>query len=165
MAEPLDGLFAIEVDADDYAETAAADTPVVSRTHQSEADFQAQRDAYSAHDSNSSNYELLLRAVPSLQTACNNASLIERADSDPARLTRLDKKTRQLLGYAVGELYYDGQYDNLMLLCKRVRSVCETDAKLSESLRTWMLRWHEDRCAVPSTNIKHAKSDRLPRPG
>ena len=33
-------LLAIEVDADDYAETAAGDTPTVSRTYQSEADFQ-----------------------------------------------------------------------------------------------------------------------------
>ena len=105
MAEPANELFAIGVDADDYAETAAHDAPSVSRTFQSEADFQAQRAIYSAKIDIGNNYERLLEAVPLLRPANEPPLTAERyikpQGSPPVRL---GKKDVQLFGYAVGEL-------------------------------------------------------------
>ncbi|TKA70390.1 hypothetical protein B0A55_05613 [Friedmanniomyces simplex] len=139
MAEPVNELLAIEVDADDYAETAAHDTPAVSRTFQSEADFQAQKDAYSARIDLGDNYQRLLEAVPFLKP---DSSSTDR-DTSEASLIRLGKKDGQLLAYAVGELYYDKRFRDIIQLSERVRLVCETDDKTAESLRRWTRRCEE----------------------
>jgi len=133
MAEPLDnGLSAIEVDADDYATPLASDTPngdIIphqSRTYQSEAAFQAQKAAYhSAQDQrsqgvrgDSDNYAKLIQAIPALGT---------RSSSDfddivgGGEKTRLGKKDFQLLGYVVGEMYFEGEYARVVELCARVK--------------------------------------------
>jgi hypothetical protein len=153
MAEQLtdDGLFAIEVDADDYAETAAGDAPSnVPRTYQSEADFQAQKASYTAKVQDGNNYEELLKAVPALRTGRlplkngTNGSGASSCSGDAtngvdgvAQKTNLSKKDVQLLGYAAGELYYDRRYEELKELCGRVRERCEVDVKVEESLRRW----------------------------
>ncbi|KAK1825519.1 hypothetical protein LTR12_000320 [Friedmanniomyces endolithicus] len=141
MAEPANELFGIEVDADDYAETAAHDTPPVSRTFQSEADFQAQKATYSAKIDIGNNYERLLDAIPLLNPV-NEPSPPTETHIQPqaASPIRLGKKDAQLLGYAVGELYYDKRYRDIIQLCERVKMVCETDGKTAESLRRWTRR-------------------------
>lgn len=124
------GLFAIEVDADDYAETAAEDAPAVPRTYQSEADFQAIKSSYSAKidgRSGHSTYDDLITAVPEL--------------APPSRvedLVKLTKKDVQLLGYAVGELYFDRRYEDVVALCERVNQRCHLDSKLEENLQRWV---------------------------
>lgn len=127
------GLFAIEVDADDYAETAAGDAPTVPRTYQSEADFQRIKTAYAAKIDGvpgHSTHDDLLAAVPTLDTSSRCSG--ERA--------RLGKKDAQLLGYAVGELYFDRRYADVVALCERVREVCEVDGKTDEAMARWMGR-------------------------
>lgn len=142
MTDQEDGLLAIEVDADDYAETAAGDTPSVSRTYQSEADFQIQKASYSAKIDYGNTYQELIRAVPILELGAkgpaDNTGL-----SNGHSAVRLSKKDVQLLGYAVGELYYDKEYKNIIDLCERVTKVCEIDEKTAESLRRWSSRCHE----------------------
>ncbi|KAK0947222.1 hypothetical protein LTR29_001506 [Friedmanniomyces endolithicus] len=141
MAEPAKEFFVIEMDADDYAETAAHDAPPVSRTFQSETDFQAQKAIYSAKIDIGNNYERLLKAVPLLRPVDEAPSPPER-DIRPqgASPVRLGKKDLQLLGYAVGELYYDKRYRDIILLCERVRLVCEIDGRTAESLGRWTQR-------------------------
>ncbi|KAK0255326.1 hypothetical protein B0A54_03192 [Friedmanniomyces endolithicus] len=141
MAEPANELFAIEVDADNYAETAAHDAPPVSRTFQSEADFQAQKATYSAKIDVGNNYERLLEAVPLLKPVDEPSPPTERhLQPSGAPPIRLGKKDVQLLGHAVGELYYDKRYRDIIQLCERVNLVCETDGKTAESLRRWTRR-------------------------
>ncbi|KAK5171442.1 uncharacterized protein LTR77_004586 [Saxophila tyrrhenica] len=65
MAED-NNLFAIEVDADDYADTAADDTPSVSRTHQSRPAFESIKSSYSAKITGGTSYKDLIAAVPVL---------------------------------------------------------------------------------------------------
>ncbi|CAK3869145.1 Hypothetical predicted protein [Lecanosticta acicola] len=102
------GLLAIDVDTDDYAETAAGDTPsTVDRTFQSEADFQKQKAGYTAKVQNGNNLAELYRAVPALQ-------------EDSGEKIRLGKKEVMLLGYAVGEMYYEREYGPILRLCERV---------------------------------------------
>ncbi|KAK0342975.1 hypothetical protein LTR59_016337 [Friedmanniomyces endolithicus] len=139
MAEPANELFAIEVDTDNYAETAAHDAPPVSRTFQSEADFQTQKATYSAKIDVGNNYERLLEAVPLLKPVDEPSPPTERQTQGLSRV-RLGKKDVQLLGYAVGELYYDERYRDIIQLCERVELVCETDGKTAESLRRWTRR-------------------------
>ncbi|RMZ00054.1 hypothetical protein D0862_06865 [Hortaea werneckii] len=106
MAEPNDdnALFAIEVDVDDYADTAAADNPsasttstnqddaaTVSRTFQSASAFQAQKAAYRAKIDWGDLEADLIKAVPVL---C-------RTTRDPVaggEEVKLSKKGIQLLG-------------------------------------------------------------------
>lgn len=129
------GLFAIEVDADDYAETAAGDAPAVPRTYQSEADFQRIKTTYAAKIDGvpgRSTYDDLLAAVP----------VLDRSSSWSGERARLGKKDAQLLGYAVGELYFDRRYADVVMLCERVREVCDVDAKTEEA----MARWTERSC-------------------
>lgn len=137
MAEQDNELFAIEVDADDYAETAAGDTPPVSRTFQSEADFQAQKATYSAKIDGGKTYEDLVAAVPVL-----DASFCESVVNDYSK-TRLSKKDIQLLGYAIGELYYDKDYQRLLELCERISHCCEVDEKTTQSLSRWMQKCYD----------------------
>jgi len=135
--DTADGLFAIEVGADDYAETAANDAPKVSRTFQSEADFQAQKASYTAQIDGDGNYEKLLKAVPALRTSSDGDCAIEPK-------VKLGKRDVALVGYTVGELYYDREYSRVIQLCKRLRGVCQVDGKLGESLERWTARC-EDR--------------------
>jgi hypothetical protein len=149
MAEPENSLFDIEVDADDYADAAAEDNPaaVVDRTHQSEADFLKVKESYAARQDGSrgSLYEELVRAVPALVAA--DASSKEDVDEngsgdiegDAATKVKLDKRSQLLLGYVVGELWYDGRFGEVERLCGRVEKVCELDARL----RPGVVRWRE----------------------
>lgn len=141
MAEQEDsGLLAIEVDADDYAETAAGDTPTVPRTYQSEADFQAIRAKYSAKidgAAGSSTYDDLISAVPVLAAGSEGQS------NGAGGKVKMGKKEVQWLGYAVGEMYLERRYGEVVALCERVRARCEVDAKLGESLGRWEGRCRE----------------------
>lgn len=138
MADAADDLFAIAVDADDDAETTAGDAPCVSRTYQSEDDFQAQKAGYSAKIDNGNNYQVLLGAVPHL-TAVDDGSNGTKCKTK----ARLSKKDVQLLGYAVGEMYYDKEYKKVVELCVKVREVCQIDEKTSEGLQRWIKRCEE----------------------
>lgn len=147
MAEPDENeLLAIEVDPDDYASTAAGDTPSsVSRTYQSEADFQVQKASYTAKIDGGKSYTDLILSIPALATHTNpnqsnsNGSVMNNGHE---KIT-LTKKQVQLLGYAVGELYFDARYADLCQLCERVRSECVVDEKLVQSLERWERRSRE----------------------
>ena len=140
MADQDNSLFAIEVDADDYADAVAEDTPSVSRTYQSEKDFQDVKARYSAKIDGGNSYEDLIAAVPVLdQTA---SGLADGRNTFNAK-TKLSKKHIQLLGYAVGELYYDKEFKRAIEQCQRVRSSCEVDRKTEDSLERWIVRCEE----------------------
>ena len=124
MAESENPLFDIGVDADDYAEAAADDAPAVDRTYQSEADFLAVKAAYSARQDGGDLYSELVRAVPHLAQ--------DAAIPDPQ--PKLDKRVQMLLGYAVGELYYDGDFAGVVRLCDRVLETCTVDKRLVPGL-------------------------------
>ncbi|EMC97517.1 hypothetical protein BAUCODRAFT_147585 [Baudoinia panamericana UAMH 10762] len=144
MAETADGLLSIEIDADNYAETAAGDVQSVPRTYQSEADFQAQKASYHAKVDHGNNYQKLILAVPTL--AASSMTNGDGVGHDTAQRTRLSKKDLQLLGYAVGEMYYDREYTGVLELCTRVKQRCEIDTKTAESVARWISRC-EDRLA------------------
>ncbi|RMZ29343.1 hypothetical protein D0859_06593 [Hortaea werneckii] len=154
MAEPNDenALFAIEVDVDDYADTAAVDNPsassttttnqddatTVSRTFQSASAFQAQKAAYRAKiDDPWGNGGLeaeLIKAVPALSRTTTR---------DPVaggEKVKLSKKETQLLGYVVGELYFSRQFEGVVDLCERVLVGCELDAKTRAAVEKWIVR-------------------------
>jgi hypothetical protein len=127
MAEPENPLFDIGIDADDYAEAAAEDAPAVDRTHQSEADFLAIKAAYSARQDGGNYYAELLRAVPSLAH--------DHSAEDTKQ--KLDKRVQMLLGYAVGELYYDGEFARIVELCDQVFANCLVEKRLAPGLERW----------------------------
>ena len=124
MAESENPLFDIGVDADDYAEAAAEDAPTVDRTHQSEADFLAVKAAYSARQDGGDLYSELMRSVPHL--AQDTAS--------EGTKPKLDKRVQMLLGYAIGELYYDGEFARIVQLCDAVLETCTVDKRLVPGL-------------------------------
>jgi len=148
MAESENSLFDIEVDADDYADAAAEDTPVVDRTHQSEADFLKVKETYQARQDGSRGalYSELLEAVPSLAAADAGASLSKEdvnggdVNGDAAKKVKLDKRSQLLLGYVVGELWYDGEFAEVERLCGRVEEVCELDARVAPGVKRWRER-------------------------
>jgi hypothetical protein len=158
MAEPENSLFDIEVDADDYADAAAEDTPVVDRTHQSEADFLKVKETYQARQDGSRGalYSELLEAVPSLAAADAGASLSKEdvVDGDVKvegngdggingggeKKVKLDKRSQLLLGYVVGELWYDGEFKEVERLCGRLEEVCELDARVAPGVKRWRER-------------------------
>jgi len=147
MAEPENSLFDIEVDADDYADAAAEDNPAaVDRTHQSEADFLAVKANYTARQDGSRGdlYSELLQAVPLLAAASSEESAADGVDGGAenggdGKKVKLDKRSQLLLGYVVGELYYDGEFGEVERLCRRVERVCELDARV----RPGVVRWRE----------------------
>ncbi|KAF2771311.1 hypothetical protein EJ03DRAFT_381508 [Teratosphaeria nubilosa] len=110
-------LFAISVDADDYAPTATTSTsnptPTDPRTYQSEPAYLAQKTSYTAKLSTGNHYAELLTAVPALQLS----------KGTPAEKVKLSKKNLQLLEYAVGEMYYDGEFGGVVEVCGRVGEV------------------------------------------
>lgn len=124
-------LFAIGVGVDNYAETAASDAPNVSRTFQSEEAFQKIKASYTAKIDTGNNYQTLLKAVPVLQTSSSGPQ------DDGVTKTKLGIKDKNLLGYAVGEMYYDRKFQEVIDLCQRVEMMCAVDAKLGESLKKW----------------------------
>lgn len=133
------GLLAIEVDADDDAETAAGDTPSVSRTYQSEESFQAIKTNYTAKHDGGTTYQDLISAVPVLDFR-NTPETQAAANGDEVAKVKLSKRDFQLLGYAVGEMYLDKDYEGILHMCGRVREKCEVDAKVAESLERWERR-------------------------
>jgi hypothetical protein len=137
MAEPENSLFDIEVDADDYADAAAEDTPVVDRTHQSEADFLKVKETYQARQDGSrgSLYSELLEAVPSLAVDAGIPS-----GDDATKKVKLDKRSQLLLGYVVGELWYDGKFKEVERLCTRLEEVCELDSRVAPGVKRWRER-------------------------
>lgn len=124
-------LFAIDVGVDNYADTAALDAPNVARTFQSEEAFQKIKASYTAKIDTGNNYEVLLKTVPVLQI--DDSAPLDEAVSR----TKLGNKDKNLLGYAVGEMYYDRKFSKVIDLCQRVEAVCTVDAKLGESLKKW----------------------------
>ncbi|SMY29315.1 unnamed protein product [Zymoseptoria tritici ST99CH_1A5] len=142
-------LFAIDVDPDNYAETAAHDNLAPeSRTFQSEEAFQAQKASYSAKIDTGDHYSELMKTVPAL--APSNGELSRGAESASVEEQnlkeekfKLGKRDVMLLGYAVGEMYYDGKYAEVVELCGRVEGRCLVDKKMAESLRRW-----RERCEV-----------------
>jgi hypothetical protein len=146
MAEPENSLFDIEVDADDYADAAAEDTPVVDRTHQSEADFLKVKETYQARQDGSRGalYSELLEAVPSLAAGAGAASEPEdgsvNGNGDAAKKVKLDKRSQLLFGYVVGELWYDGEFKEVQRLCTRLEEVCELDARVAPGVKRWRER-------------------------
>ena len=128
----------VDVDADNYAEAAAEDVPV-DRTFQSEEDFQKQKAGYSAKVDQGDHYEELIKVVPALGSGAGG------------RLVKLQKKEVMLLGYAVGEMYYEQRYEEILELCGRVRERCwiDKDRKLGESLGRW-----ERRCKAKVESVK-----------
>ena len=148
MAEPENSLFDIEVDADDYADAAAEDNPAapVDRTHQSEADFLKVKENYEARQDGSrgSLYEELLGAVPALaagseDSAVNGGDVKANEDAETKK-AKLDKRSQLLLGYVVGELWYDGEFKEVQRLCGRVEEVCELDARVAPGVKRWRER-------------------------
>ncbi|KXT06850.1 hypothetical protein AC578_7183 [Pseudocercospora eumusae] len=113
-----EGLLGIEVDTDDYAETAAGDTPSIPRTFQSEADFQVQKASYSAKIDQGNIYAEVVKTLPLLDASAEPASGVD-VDGKLAK-PKLSKKEVQLLGYAVGEMYFDRKYQDIIDLCQRV---------------------------------------------
>lgn len=132
------GLLAIEVDADEPAES-------VSRTYQSEADFQRQKVAYGAKIDGGKAYNDLMAAVPVLDPEHHGGAPATNGHAKP----KLTKKDVQLLGYAVAELYYHNQYPKVVSLCDRVNDLCESDDRTAASL----MRWTE-RCQKHSTSTR-----------
>ncbi|RMY21155.1 hypothetical protein D0865_16642 [Hortaea werneckii] len=164
MAEVPDdddnALFAIEVDVDDYADTAAADsatttnqddsatTPVSSRTFQSESAFQAQKTGYQAKIDEGNLEAELVRAVPALrplpphrrETTSSEVGCRGGEVDAVAGKVKLTKRETQLLGYSVGELYFLKRFQEVIGLCERVLAVCEVDAKTRAGVEKWMQR-------------------------
>ncbi|RMY15437.1 hypothetical protein D0867_06832 [Hortaea werneckii] len=162
MAEVHDddnALFAIEVDVDDYADTAAADkpsstthyqndsaTPVSSRTFQSENAFLVQKDQYRAKIDQGGLEAELVGAVPALRplphretTSSEEGCRGGEVDAAGGKV-KLSKKETQLLGYTVGELYFSRRFEEAVKLCERVLAVCEVDAKTRGVVEKWMQR-------------------------
>lgn len=125
MAEAENSLFAIDVDTDDYADAAADDTPVVDRTYQSEADFAAVKASYTARQDGGDFYSELIQSVPCL------------ANGGEASGLKLDKRQQLLLGYVVGELYYDGDYGKTVDVCDRALERCALDSRLRPAVERW----------------------------
>jgi hypothetical protein len=138
MAEPENSLFDIEVDADDYADAAAEDTPVVDRTHQSEADFLKVKESYQARQDGSRGalYSELLKAMPLLAADADAGA----PSGDDGKKVKLDKRSQLLLGYVVGELWYDGEFAEVQRLCTRLEEVCELDARVAPGVKRWRER-------------------------
>jgi hypothetical protein len=131
MTEQENSLFAIDVDADDYAEAAAEDTPAVDRTFQSKADFLAVKETYSARQDGGNFYSELIKTVPCLSPD---------HDGPEGNLQKLDKRTQLLLSYAVGELYYDREFEKIVELCDAVLRRCALDGRLKPGVERWMER-------------------------
>lgn len=154
MAEPENSLFDIEVDADDYADAAAEDNPaapVVDRTHQSEADFLKVKESYKARQDGSrgSLYSELLEVVPSLAAGSDaskedvNGGDVKTNGGAEVKKVKLDKRSQLLLGYVVGELWYDGEFKEVEGLCGRIEEVCELDARVAPGVKRWRERAEE----------------------
>lgn len=124
MLEDEPDIFSIAVDADDYAETAAGDVPAVDRTYQSAEDFAKVKASYVAKHDDGGHREELYKQIPALQSG------------EPAQY-RLDKRQQALVGYAVGELYYDHQYAEALILLDQIEATCHVDERLLKSMRKW----------------------------
>lgn len=128
-AEAENSLFAIDVD--DSENSADEDAIVVDRTHQSEADFAAVKASYSARQDGGNLYAELVQSVPCL------ADESESGEADPVKL---DKRQQLLLGYVVGELWYDGEIGRVREVCERVLERCSFDARLRVAVERWRER-------------------------
>ncbi|TKA23482.1 hypothetical protein B0A50_07509 [Salinomyces thailandicus] len=137
MADSADGLFAIEVDTDDYAETAAADTPTVSRTFQSETAFQAQKASYTAKIDDGDIHAQLIQELESQTRQSEAASKLVRGNSK----VKLSKKETVLLGYAVGELYYLRNFQKGLEVCEWVLAEFEMDGRGRAGVEKWRERF------------------------
>jgi hypothetical protein len=135
------GLFAINLDPD--ADPEADEVPNIPRTHQTEADFQAQKSSYSPQIDQGDLLTTLYRAVPVLDP--DDTRTEKSPDDTTISPVTLTKKEIQLLGYAVGELYWDGRYEDVVRLCARVEEKCVLVGVGGEKVRGLVGRWRE-RC-------------------
>lgn len=130
-------LLAIDLGPDNYASTAATDTPTHNpRTHQTEAAFAQIKSSYIAKQDTSQAelYADLIRTAPALDPAREEVGL-----QGEGRV-KLNKREQQLLGYVVGELYWDREFERIVDLCDRVFGVCVVDKRLGLSLGKWRSR-------------------------
>lgn len=127
MAEDEPDIFTIAIDADDYAEAAAGDVPSVDRTYQSEEDFARVKASYVAKHYDGNLQEELLKQVPAIRTGETGS-------------IQLDKRQQQLVGYAMGELYYDREYAAILKLLDHIEAACQLDDKLIASMKRWRQR-------------------------
>lgn len=125
-AEAENSLFAIDVD--DSENSADEDAIVVDRTHQSEADFAAVKASYSARQDGGNLYAELVESVP---------CLADEGESGEAAPVKLDKRQQLLLGYVVGELWYDGEVGRVRDVCERVLERCCFDSRLRVAVERW----------------------------
>lgn len=125
-AEAENSLFAIDVD--DSENSADEDAIIVDRTHQSEADFAAVKASYAARQDGGNLYAELVQSVPCL------ADEGEDGEADPVKL---DKRQQLLLGYVVGELWYDGEIGRVREVCERVLERCAFDSRLRIAVERW----------------------------
>ncbi|KAF2155540.1 hypothetical protein K461DRAFT_75228 [Myriangium duriaei CBS 260.36] len=106
-----DNLLDIEVDADDYATTAANDDPAPTqdRTHVSEEQFQQTKATYRAKIDTGSIYKSLPTALP------------PPASSPAEPKPSLSGKNVQLIAAAAGELYFNRDYTQLLTVIAWLR--------------------------------------------
>lgn len=130
MAETENSLFAIDVD--DSENSADEDAIVVDRTHQSEADFTAVKSSYVARQDGGNLYAELVQSVP-----CLAEDEFPRAEEGPVKL---DKRQQLLLGYVVGELWYDGEFERVKVVCERLLERCTFDSRLRVGVERWRER-------------------------
>ncbi|KAM0715520.1 hypothetical protein Q7P37_009018 [Cladosporium fusiforme] len=124
MAETENSLFAIDVDDSDNS--ADEDAIIVDRTHQSEADFASVKSSYIARQDGGNLYAELVESVPCLK------------DGDfTGEAVKLDKRQQLLLGYVVGELWYDGEIERAREVCERVLQRCAFDSRLRVGVERW----------------------------
>ena len=137
MTDPENPLLSITLDPDNYASassTASYDTPPVPRTFQTPAAFTNIKTSYTAKQDNGNLYAGLLRAVPELQ---DSAAAVP-STTDKRR--KLEKREQLLLGYVVGELYYDGEFERVVELCRRVRERFgdgDGDGRFGKRVESW----------------------------
>ncbi|KAF2209067.1 hypothetical protein CERZMDRAFT_100817 [Cercospora zeae-maydis SCOH1-5] len=151
----LDANHSADDDDDEAAESAAGDrSSTVNRTFQSEEEFQKQKASYSAKIySGKGLLGELVERVP--QLGKGNGEENSEKGKEKGKI-RLGKKEVQFLGYVVGEMYYDREYEGILELCGRVREkvmgVGEGEGgrereremkKLEESLGRWEGRCRE----------------------
>ncbi|KAJ9619632.1 hypothetical protein H2203_008413 [Taxawa tesnikishii (nom. ined.)] len=123
-------LLSIDVSSDDYATAAVEDAPAaVPRGHQTDEDFEATKAAYRARLENGDIHKELESSLPK--------------PDEPGAKPKLDKKQIQLVGQAIGELYYTKRYERMVEVLRWLEEGFTVDAKTEEMLGRWKRRAEE----------------------